>query len=245
MSRSILSGRGGTLGHMDERNTATLVRLGALVGEAARARMLLSLLDGRQRPATELAQLAGVTPQTASAHLRQLSDAGAVQMIAQGRHRYYRLSSEEWAEALEALMAVRVRGNTRDSVPAAAVAPLARARLCYRHLAGGLGLAWADALQRHSYISADGLHWRLSHHGSAALVRAGLLAAGDDLHRLYAKPCLDWTERRHHLAGPLANCLTQRMLEQRWLLRSREPRIVLPTAEGERLLRNLGVRWRS
>jgi DNA-binding transcriptional ArsR family regulator len=230
---------------MDERNTATLVRLGALLGEAARVHMLLSLLDGRQRPATELAQLAAVTPQTASAHLRQLSDAGALQVVSQGRHRYYRLSGEEWAEALEALMAVRVRGRARGSLPAAPVPPLARARLCYRHLAGSLGVAWADALRERSYISADGLHWRLSRHGAAALVEAGLLNTGDDVDTLHAKPCLDWTERRHHLAGPLANCLTQRMLEQRWLLQSRETRIVSPTRQGERRLRNLGVRWQS
>ena len=232
---------------MDVRNTATLVRLGALLGEAARARMLLSLLDGRQRPATELAQLAGVTPQTASAHLRHLSDAGALQRVSQGRHRYYRLSSDEWAEALEALMAVRVGGQARRSISISATPapPLARARLCYRHLAGSLGVAWADALHKHSYISAHGLQWRLNGHGFAALVKAGLLSAGEDLDRLHAKPCLDWTERRQHLAGPLANCLTQRMLEQRWLLRSREGRVVLPTPEGERRLHALGVRWQS
>jgi DNA-binding transcriptional ArsR family regulator len=229
---------------MDERNTATLVRLGALLGEAARARMLISLLDGRQRPATELAQLAAVTPQTASAHLRHLSDAGALQVIAQGRHRYYRLSSEEWAEALEALMAVRVRGQPRRSVPEAPVPPLARARLCYRHLAGSLGVAWAEALQQRAYITAQGLHWRLSPDGFTALVKAGLLRA-EDTDNLHAKPCLDWTERRQHLAGPLANCLTQRMLERRWLLRAREARVVLPTPEGERRLRELGVRWRN
>jgi DNA-binding transcriptional ArsR family regulator len=230
---------------MEERSTSTLVRLGGLLSEPARARMLLSLLDGQQRPATELAQLAGVTPQTASAHLRQLLDSGAVRMVALGRHRYYRLAAEQWAGALETLMAVRLPGPEHETLPRTATLLLARARLCYRHLAGRLGVAWAETLRQRDYLVGDGLQLRLSGAGSEALRRSGLLGADEDLGRLDAKPCLDWTERRQHLAGPLANLLTQRMLERRWLLRSRQARVLLPTAEGERRLRRLGVTWQS
>lgn len=230
---------------MDDRNTGTLVRLGGLLSEPARARMLLSLMDGRQRPATELAQLAGVTPQTASAHLKQLTDSGAVRVVPQGRHRYYGLAGEDWAEALEAMMAVHLPQLSRHAPAAPEVTPLSRARLCYRHLAGRLGVAWAETLQRRDYLHQEGLHLRLSRTGGEALRKSGLLGADDDLERLEAKPCLDWTERRQHLAGPLANRLTQRMLEQRWLLRSREARVLLPTADGERQLRRLGVSWQQ
>src|SRR5581483_2774512 len=206
----------------------------------ARARMLLSLMDGRQRPATELAQLAGVTPQTASEHLRLLIDSGALRVLPQGRHRYYRLASDEWAETLETMAAMDLpnlpRPPARGEMP-----PLARARLCYKHLAGRLGVAWAETLQRRDWLHGAGLHLSLNPKGLAALRKHALLGADEDPRRLSAKPCLDWTERRHHLAGPLANLLTERMLDRRWLIRSRQARVLLPTVEGERGLRRLGV----
>lgn len=224
---------------MEERATGILVRLGGLLAEPARARMLLSLMDGRQRPATELAQLAGVTPQTASAHLRLLLQGGALCVAPQGRHRYYRLASELWAETLESMAAMDLPGLPRPPQPPAT--PLSRARLCYKHLAGRLGVAWAQALHERQWLHGAELHFALSPGGLAALRRQGLLGADEDPRRLSARPCLDWTERRHHLAGPLANLLTQRMLERRWLIRSRQARVLLPTLEGERGLRRLGV----
>ena len=230
---------------MDPRTTASLVRCGALLSEPARVRMLLALLDGRQRPATELAQLAAVTPQTASAHLKQLTEGGALRVVAQGRHRYYRLAGYEWAEALETLMALPGAPRAPAARSATAVPPLGRARLCYRHLAGQLGVAWADMLRRRGFLQSDGPRWRLTAAGREALTHSGLLPADEHWEPLDAKPCLDWTERRHHLAGPLANALTQRMLECRWLLRARHPRVLLPTAEGERRLRRLGLNWHS
>ena len=217
----------------------------SLLSDVARASILCALLDGRARTAGELAFAAGVTPQTASSHLGRLVDAGWITVVPQGRHRYYGLAGEDWAEALEAMMAVHLPQLSRHAPAAPEVTPLSRARLCYRHLAGRLGVAWAETLQRRDYLHQEGLHLRLSRTGGEALRKSGLLGADDDLERLEAKPCLDWTERRQHLAGPLANRLTQRMLEQRWLLRSREARVLLPTADGERQLRRLGVSWQQ
>ena len=226
---------------MEERATSILVRLGGLLSEPARARMLLSLMDGQQRPATELAQLARVTPQTASVHLRQLVDSGALLVAPQGRHRYYRLASDDWAETLETMAALDLRNLPRGAAGQKPPTPLSRARLCYKHLAGSLGVAWAQTLRERRWLHGDGMHSQLSQAGFAALCSHGLLDAGDQALRLNAKPCLDWTERRHHLGGPLAGLLTQRMLERRWLIRTRQPRVLLPTAEGERGLRLLGV----
>jgi DNA-binding transcriptional ArsR family regulator len=225
-------------GRMEERSSGVLVRLGGMLSEPARARMLLALLGGERRPATELAQLSGVTPQTASAHLKLLTEGGALRVEAQGRHRYYRLASDAWGEALESMLALQQPLLTR---PQPAPTPLARARLCYRHLAGHVGVAWADALQQRDYLGGSGADMQLTRAGHAALRKAGLLERDDEFERLAAKPCLDWTERRHHLAGPLANALTQRMLERRWLLPSRGSRVLLPTAEGESALRRLGA----
>jgi DNA-binding transcriptional ArsR family regulator len=223
---------------MEETKTGSLVRLGALLSEPARARMLLSLMNGQRRPASELAQLGQVTPQTASGHLKLLVEGGALKMTPYGRHRYYGLASESWAEILESVMGL----EAVKALPVPLVdAPLARARLCYRHLAGTLGVAWAEGLEREHCLEGAGARMKLSGKGVEALRRAGLLDADEVLSGLTAKPCLDWTERRHHLAGPLANTLTRRMLERRWLLPSRGSRVLLPTLDGERCLRRLGV----
>lgn len=226
---------------MEERATSILVRLGGLLSEPARARMLLSLMDGQQRPATELAQLARITPQTASMHLRLLVEGGALAVAPQGRHRYYRLASDDWAETLEAMAALDLRNLPRGAASQKPATPLARARLCYKHLAGSLGVAWAELLRNQAWLQGDGVDARLSEAGFSTLCRHGLLKAADEVRLLTAKPCLDWTERRHHLAGPLASLLTQRMLEQRWLIRSRQPRVLIPTVAGESGLRRLGI----
>ena len=226
---------------MEETKTGSLVRLGALLSEPARARMLLSLMNGQRRPASELARLGKVTPQTASGHLKLLVEGGALKMTPYGRHRYYGLASESWAEILESVMGL----DGVQALPALADAPLARARLCYRHLAGTLGVAWAEGLERERCLEGAGARMRLSGRGEESLRPAGQLDADEALTGLTAKPCLDWTERRHHLAGPLANTLTRRMLERRWLLPSRGSRVLLPTLEGERRLRRLGVQLPS
>ncbi|MEI7035440.1 helix-turn-helix transcriptional regulator [Fulvimonas yonginensis] len=217
-----------------------LAEIGALLAEPARAAMLLVLVDGTARPAGELAQAAGVGAPTASAHLKRLLDGGLLTVHVQGRHRYYRLAGDEVADWLEALALPRR--------PAALPLPtgdlaLRRARTCYRHLAGQLGVALcAGLLERgHLTTASDGL--ALNRAGAEALVHAGLDAdAAARLPSLRGRSCLDWTERRLHVGGPLGVALTGAMLDAGWLRPAARGRALLPSAEGLRRLAALGVR---
>jgi DNA-binding transcriptional ArsR family regulator len=216
----------------------------ALIGDPARAAMLLALLDGRALPATQLAWIAGVSPQAASNHLAKLADGGLVAVSPQGRHRYYRLAGAEVAQALEAL--ARLAPTPRPLAPP--LSPKARrlreARTCYDHLAGRLGVALADALEREGLVAADGPErYRLTPSGAARFAELGVELAGVRAGRRgLARPCLDWTERRRHLAGPLAARLLERLFALGWLERGRESRAAVLTAAGrEGLRRTFGV----
>jgi DNA-binding transcriptional ArsR family regulator len=215
-----------------------LAEFGSLLAEPARAAMLLALVDGTARPAGELAQAAGIGAPTASAHLKRLLDGGLLAVHAQGRHRYYRLASDEVAGWLEALALPR-----RSVAPPTGDAALRRARSCYRHLAGQLGVALcAGLLERgHLATTSDGLV--LAPAGAAALVEAGLdPAAARRLPELRGRGCLDWTERRLHLGGPLGVALTGALLEAGWLRHAARGRALLPSAEGLRRFGLLGAR---
>jgi DNA-binding transcriptional ArsR family regulator len=215
-----------------------LAEFGSLLAEPARAAMLLALVDGTARPAGELAQAAGIGAPTASAHLKRLLDGGLLAVHAQGRHRYYRLANDEVAGWLEALALPR-----RSVAPATGDARLRRARSCYRHLAGQLGVALcAGLLERgHLATTSDGL--MLAPAGADALAEAGLdPAAARRLPDLRGRGCLDWTERRLHVGGPLGVALTGAMLEAHWLRPATRGRALLPSAEGLRRLASLGVR---
>ncbi|HEV2540872.1 MAG TPA: helix-turn-helix transcriptional regulator [Frateuria sp.] len=215
-----------------------LAEFGSLLAEPARAAMLLALVDGTARPAGELAQAAGIGAPTASAHLKRLLEGGLLAVQAQGRHRYYRLASDEVAGWLEALALPR-----RNVAPPTGDAALRRARSCYRHLAGQLGVALcAGLLERgHLATTSDGL--MLAPAGAAALADAGLdPAATRRLPDLRGRGCLDWTERRLHLGGPLGVALTGALLEAGWLRHATRGRALLPSAEGLRRFGLLGVR---
>ena len=225
------SGRGYTGAMSPLPDRLDLVRFGQLVSDPSRAAMLLSLMDGLSRPATELAALARVTPQTASAHLKRLLAGGLLAVEARGRHRYFRLAGEAVADALEA---VALQGRPRPrGVPTA----LEAARTCYQHLAGRLGVALLLSLEREGRLRLDGGELRPTKAGLEALARAGLaeaLPAG--------KPCLDWTERRNHLGGPLGVRITRHLFSQRWITRLGDGRAVRVTTAGRRELpRRLGL----
>ncbi|HET6806640.1 MAG TPA: helix-turn-helix transcriptional regulator [Frateuria sp.] len=215
-----------------------LAEIGALLAEPARAAMLLALVDGTARPAGELAQAAGVGAPTASAHLKRLLEGGLLAVHAQGRHRYYRLAGDEVAGWLEALALPRP-----SLTPPTGDAGLRRARSCYRHLAGQLGVALCGVLLDRGLLAttSDGLALRTD--GVAALARAGLdPAAATRLAGLRGRGCLDWTERRLHVGGPLGVALTAAMLDAGWLRHAPRGRALLPSAEGLRRLASLGVR---
>lgn len=214
----------------------------ALIADPSRAAMLSVLLDGRALPAGELAAAADITAQTASSHLSKLLDAGLIACEAQGRHRYYRLADARVAEALEHLAGLNrpVAARTKSVDP-----QLQFARRCYDHLAGYLGVAVTDALAANDFIRASAdKQFEITRAGakwfSGIEVDVETLSKNS---RGVARQCLDWTERRHHLAGPLGVRFLAAMCELDWLRRSRSSRCVIVTAKGATALRTeLGLR---
>lgn len=214
-----------------------LAEIGSLLAEPARAAILLALADGSSRPAGELARLAGVAAATASAHLQRLLQGELLALQVQGRHRYYRLADERIAAMLESLALARLPPQT---LPSTADAALRRARTCYRHLAGALGVALCSELLRRDWLHTGTRGWQLRPHGIDALTAAGLDAGA--LPPLYGRSCVDWTERRMHLGGPLGVALTASMLQAGWLRPQLRSRVLQPSVEGLRQLAQLGVR---
>ena len=210
-----------------------MARIGALVGVPARAHILSALFDGRALTATELACVAGVSPQTTSSHLAKLLDARLVVAENHGRHRFYRLAGPEIAAALEPLASivahepVAVRGRSR--VPET----LREARTCYDHLAGRLGVALTDSLRRQKHIEPVGRDFRVTGRGARFLHSLSIdLECARAERRVFARQCLDWSERRPHIAGALGAALTRSFLERGWITRRESGRRVSVSDEG-------------
>jgi DNA-binding transcriptional ArsR family regulator len=216
----------------------SIVRVAALIGDHARAEILTALVAGEALTATELAQVAGVTKQTVSAHLAKLADARLIAVESQGRHRYFRLADRDVADLLESLMgvayrvgAVRVRSSPRE--PA-----LRKARVCYDHLAGELGVLALDSLKQRKLVRATATGLDLTARGRKYCGEIGIdLAALDKQRRPLCRPCLDWSVRRHHLAGSVGAALLDACLGSGWAKRQEDSRVVAFTAAGERAFR--------
>jgi DNA-binding transcriptional ArsR family regulator len=222
--------------HTDAR---ALARLAHLLADETRATICLALLDGRAWTSGELARAAGVAPSTASVHLSQLVEGGLLVEERQGRHRYLRLAGSDAAALVEELAghagaAARPTGSLRA---VSASAALAQARTCYDHLAGHLGVALLDALCANGLVNRDaGLS--LTGAGLAWLTDLGVdLQAARAGRRPVVRECLDWTERRHHLAGAVGAALCDTMLERRWIERTPRPRVIRVTETGTHELR--------
>jgi len=216
----------------------------ALIADPARAAMLMALVDGRALPAGELAYAAGVTAQTASSHLSRLLDGGLLMVERQGRHRYYRLAGGHVAEALEQLAAIRPAGPVRHKAPTKKARELRFARCCYDHLAGWLGVAVTGALTEREFLSAapDKL-FEVTPAGADWFAGAGVdVAALTTARRGIARQCLDWTERKPHLAGPLGTAFLSAMCGSGWLRKARASRAVELTPKGRvEIKRRLGL----
>jgi len=216
----------------------SIVGIAALLGERARADILTALMAGPALTATELAAEAGVTKQTASAHLAKLLDARLVAVESQGRHRYFRLADRDVAELMEKLMgvayragAVRLRTSPRE--PA-----LRKARVCYDHLAGNLGVRLYDALLEAHLVSPSTTGLMLSRKGRRSFEVFGIdVEALARLRRPLCRACLDWSERRHHLAGALGAALLARFVALGWARMAQGSRVVAFSPPGERALR--------
>ncbi len=216
---------------MQSAHEPRLARVAAMIADPARSRMLAYLLSGAWASAGELARVASVTPATASGHLRRLLDAGMLASSARGRHRYFRLADEDVAHALESLALVAERHEHDRVWEQPARRKLRFARCCYGHLAGTLGVALYDTMMREHALAANGDGFALTGDGERWLDALGLQAAVPTSKRRYAYACLDWSERRDHLAGQLADALLDQLLERRWL-RKPSGRVVELTSAG-------------
>jgi len=211
----------------------------ALIGDPARANMLAALLAGKALTAGELAREAGVSAQTASSHLAKLSDGGLILGLAQGRHRYFRLSGPDVAEMLEKMMGVAARaGHLRTRTGPEAPA-LRKARVCYDHLAGEMGVMMLDRLVAGRLVTG-GDEPRLTARGETAMAKFGIdIALLARERRAMCKPCLDWSMRRYHLAGGLGAALLERFLALKWARRDRLSRAVVFSPQGDRAFQRL------
>jgi DNA-binding transcriptional ArsR family regulator len=229
---------------MSEVIDADLAAPAALIAEPARAAMLDALMSGRALAAGELARLAGVSRPTASEHLRRMLDGGLVEVVSQGRHRYYRLAGPHVATALEALAQIGPPKPVRTLRQSHNARALAFARTCYDHLAGVCGVALLDAMLDRQWLTTTDGGYGVTTDGERELVALGIdVAAARKARRAFAKPCLDWTERRTHLSGGLAAAVTSRLLSLGWFARrTQSGRALRLTDTGREELLNLGCR---
>ncbi|WP_344042699.1 winged helix-turn-helix domain-containing protein [Nocardioides panacihumi] len=222
---------------MSMTSAPDLATVAHALANQARATMILTLLDGRAWTLTELAFAAQVARPTASEHVDRLVAAGLVEEVRQGRHRYVRISDGSTAETIEALAALskRVRPPAPTLRAHRADRALREGRSCYRHLAGRLGVALCDGMISQELISAD---WTLTEAGRNWVADIGLMipsttgSPGSVRRRPFLRPCLDWTERRDHLAGALADQMFDEFCTRGWLRRTSSSRAVELTASG-------------
>jgi DNA-binding transcriptional ArsR family regulator len=217
-----------------------VARVAAAIGEPARARMLFCLADGRARTSTELAMASRVSPSTASVHLSRLRAERLIMVLVQGKHRYYSLTGENVASALEALSVVV--GRTHEPFVPTTPNHLRVARTCYDHMAGTVAVALHDrfvALRWLSAASTNDNAYDLTSSGAKAFEAVGIdLGSARTLRRRFAFACLDWSERRPHLGGALAAAFLNVALTRKWVVRDPEGRALSVASVGRREMRN-------
>jgi DNA-binding transcriptional ArsR family regulator len=215
-----------------------IAMVASLVGDPARSNMLTALMGGRALTASELAHQAGITPQTASSHLAKLESGGLIEQEKQGRHRYYRLTDPDIAAVLEGLEGIAARaGHMRVRIGPKDPA-LRRARICYDHLAGDLGVQMLDSMKKQRLLRQSKQAIELTAEGERFLAKNLQVSTEALAHprRPLCKACLDWSERRHHLAGTLGAAIMTRFTELKWAARDAAPgsRVVNFTRNGEK-----------
>ncbi|WP_119254536.1 ArsR/SmtB family transcription factor [Shinella zoogloeoides] len=210
-------------------------QIGALIGDPARANMLTALMGGQALTATELAGAAGVTLQTASSHLAKLEAGGLVAQRKQGRHRYFALADDEVGLLLESIMGFAANRGLLRTRPGPKDPALRRARVCYNHLAGDFGVRMLDRMVADGDVTLDGDDAELTASGEARVAALGIdVPTLRAQRRPVCRTCLDWSERRSHLAGSLGEALLARFIADGWAKREKDSRAIRFTAEGER-----------
>ena len=227
-------------------NITSITEIASLLGDPARAAMMHALMDGRALTATELSRVAGITPQTASGHLMQMTRAGLLAMERQGRHRYHQLASRHVAELLENLMQVATRADiaqARHPMTGPKDPDMRMARTCYDHIAGRLGVSIADAMTRQGFVELAEDAGVVTDAGARFLDKMGIgfdpAPGTGEKTRLVCRPCLDWSERRPHLAGRLGAALCRHCIANGWVRKRAASRVLDITPAGDQALRKL------
>jgi DNA-binding transcriptional ArsR family regulator len=222
--------------NVDQHGDPAVSSIAAAIGEPARARMLYCLVDGHARTSTELAAVSEVSPSTASAHLSRLKSVRLVKVFAQGKHRYYSLSGQHVADALEALSVVA--GPSHDRFVPNTPSRLRAARTCYDHMAGTLAVSLHDRFKELKWLSdasAAGDAYDLTKDGAKAFEALGIdLEATRTLRRRFAFACLDWSERRPHVGGALGAAVLNVALKRKWVIQDLDSRALSVTRAGRR-----------
>ncbi len=220
---------------------ANIAPLASLIGDPVRAAMLWAVSDGRALPAGELCRIARSTPSAGSAHLTRLVAGGLLTVERHGRHRYFKLATPGVVSALEALAAIAAPTPAASLKEAHAAGAIRLARTCYDHLAGLLGVGLTRALVEQNALVLTGREYSVTDAGIARFATLGIdvnrvAEAARRTRRPVARACLDWSERRHHLAGALGAALVTRLLELAWVERMPASRALKITNQGRRVL---------
>ena len=219
-------------------DTPDIATIAGLIGDRARSAILMAMMTGRALTATELARGANVSKATASSHLAKLLQAGLLEVEEVGRHRYYRLSSHEVGAVIEHLISLAHRLGAIDVDSGPTDPAMRKARVCYDHLAGDLGVLVHDSLRQQGCVRGDGKELTLTERGERFAEDFGVdLKALTSRRRPLCLACLDWSVRRPHLAGALGAALLDRIFALKWATRQRGTRVVAFSAVGERALR--------
>ena len=212
-----------------------IAEIAALVGDPARATMVSALLDGRSLTASELASAARITPQTASTHLAKLTEAGLLSVLRSGRHRHFRLASAAVAGMIDGIVAVALEKRPRYRPLSRQARALSAARICYDHLAGRLSVDLTDSFVAREYIVVDGEAGEITAAGARFFSEFGVeFPAPCSTRRHLCRLCLDWTERRPHIAGAMGAAITRRYFDLGWTERVKRSHAVIVTPLGRR-----------
>lgn len=211
----------------------------SLIGDPIRTTVLWTLLDNRAYTATELAISADTSPQNISMHLHKLVQADLLTVERQGRHKYYRFSKPEVAYAIEAIGNLIPNKTHQKMVTNKDNVAIKYCRTCYDHLAGKAGVSITESLLKQKIIIQNGADYNVTAKGENFFLKLGIIPAEIKTNRrTFAKPCLDWSERKHHLAGSLGASLLDKMLSLDWLRKTRNSRAIVITSKGQLELRD-------
>src|SRR6266404_2127919 len=212
-----------------------IAEIAALVGDPTRATMLSVLLDGRALTASELALAARITPQTASTHLAKLTEAGLLTVVRGGRHRYFRLASPTVADMIDGIVAVALQKRPRYRPLSRQARALSAARICYDHLAGRLSVDLTASFVAREYVVVDDEAAEITTAGARFLGKFGIeLSTRRSTRRHFCRLCLDWTERRPHIAGAVGAAIARRCFDLGWMERMNRSQAVIVTPLGRR-----------